>query len=163
MKNIAQTLATAALVLGATFVSISPASAVTNQYSFFTTPGGVTGSLSESFAASITGGSNLMPDTFSFTDGTATYGLGDLVAPSFSSVTTDATGALEAFTFLAMNGSNALAFTYDGLIPANSGYGSSNGPTASGPGSVNVPEPATLGVLAVGIVGLAGLRRRRAV
>jgi len=164
VKSIAQTLAAGALVFGVSFAGIAPASADTM---FFGHGGGaipdLTGSVG-TFGDSLVG-SNTNPSAFSATDGALSWSFASDSTTNFSNVTTDSSGGIEAFTFFAVNGTgDVLTYTFDDTNPSNDGYnidGVNCHPC--GAGSTSIPEPGTLGLLSVGILGLGfSLNRRRA-
>lgn len=171
VNHIGNKLALGAALLGLPFMAAQSVSAAPVPYVVPYTvhfgSGVVFGN--ESFGAnqsSITGN----PNSFSAINGSNSWTFADLLAtanPSFSNVSTGASGQLTAFSFDVVNSSNIELFV--SFIPGfNVSYAiiddstgtilATNGPTP--PGNVSVPEPAALGILAVGLVGLVSKRKQ---
>ena len=167
MKYIGNKLAIGAALLGLSLMTAQSVSAAPLPYIVHFGSGVASGN--ESFGANkfmITGN----PDSFSAIDGSNSWTFADLLAtanPSFSNVSTGADGQLTAFSFNAVNSSKIELFvsfipgidvSY-AIIDDNTGtILVTNGPKL--PGDVSVPEPAALGILAVGLVDLVSKRKQ---
>jgi len=155
MKNTAQLLAAAAFACGVSLASTTPAAADTMIFGYSAELPALTGSVG-AFGAGLSNASGF-PTAFSATAGGETWAMSDPFV-TFSGETTTATGAIEAFTVNDVNiAGDLLRFTFDSITPGNDRY------VVNGQGSRSttaIPEPATLGLLSAGLIGLMFTRRR---